>query len=433
MALPPGAVAPITLAMTEPQTQTIETLTIDRLGAHGDGIFDAADGAIFVAGSLAGETVRVEIAEDHNGRRGRLLEVVDPSPHRVAPVCRHFGTCGGCLLQMMSPDAYRDWKRDAVVETFRQRGIEAEVLPVVAVPPASRRRAVFAVRREGGKLHVGFRERLAHTVIDIEECAILRPALIEALPRLRRLAEPLSVPKKGATMVVTETLTGLDVAINDAEFAAASRQSLLKMTLDLGFARLSINGEIIVERIAPQIDIGGVAVAPPPGAFLQAVVDAEAVMADRVLAAVGKAKRVADLFCGVGTFALRLARRAHVHAVESDKNAVAALDRAARFATGLKPLTVEARDLYRRPMFAPELKNFDAVVFDPPRDGAAAQCKELAKSAVPLIVAVSCNPTTLARDARNLIDAGYQMSAVEPIDQFLFTPHIELVATFRKK
>lgn len=418
--------------MTEPASLSARTLVIDRLGAHGDAIAETADGAVFIAGALPDETVRAVISDDHNGRRGRLVEVLAPAPGRVAPVCRHFGACGGCLMQMMSATDYAGWKREAVVETFRQRGIEAEVLPLVAVPPASRRRAVYAVRREAGRLHVGFRERLAHTVIDIEACAILRPALVAALPALRRLAEPLSLPKKGATMVVTETLTGLDVAITDAEFAPASRQSLLRMALDLGLARLSVNGEIIVERVAPQVDIGGVMVAPPPGAFLQAVAEAEAVMADRVIAAVGKARRVADLFCGVGTFALRLARRAHVHAVEADKAAVAALDRAARHAAGLKPVTVEARDLFRRPLFAPELKAYDAVVFDPPRDGAAAQAKELAKSAVPLIVAVSCNPTTLARDARYLVDAGYRMGPVEPIDQFLHTSHVEVVTTFHR-
>jgi 23S rRNA (uracil1939-C5)-methyltransferase len=413
--------------------RAILRLTVERIGPGGEGLAPAPGGMVTVPFALPGETVTAAVSEDHNGRRGRIVEIVEPSAERVAPVCSHFGVCGGCSTQMWAQTPTLAWKRDLVIAAFQARGIEADVGPVWIAPPASRRRAVFAVRREGGRLQIGFRERLAHTVIELSECAILRPALVAALPALRRLCEPLAVPKKGASLTAIETLTGLDIAITDAEFAPNSRQSLIGMAMASGFARLSINGEILIERVAPTLDFGGVSVAPPPGAFLQAVAEAETALAERVAGSVGRARRVADLFAGVGTFALRLARSAHVHAVEGDKAATAALDRAARFAKGLKPVTVETRDLFRRPLYAPELKGFDAVVFDPPRDGAAAQAKELAKSTVPVVVAVSCNPLTLARDTKALIDGGYTMGPVTPVDQFPFTPHIEAVVTFHRR
>jgi 23S rRNA (uracil1939-C5)-methyltransferase len=405
-----------------------ETVTIDHLGHKADGVALTPSGPLYVSRTLAGETVRVA----REGERGRLVDVVIPSADRIEPLCRHFGTCGSCSLQMMAPAAYLAWKREIVVAALESRGLLAEVLPVVPVSGRSRRRAVFAARREGKDIHLGFRERLAHTVVEIEACEIIRPALLAALPALRRLVQPLNLPKKGATLTVIETETGLDVALAEVEADTGVKAKLIREAVAGGFARLSLSGEILVEARPPMVMIGDIPVAIPPGAFLQAVVEAESALVERVLAGVGKAKKVADLFSGVGTFALRLAKSAEVRAVELEGPALTALDRAWRQTPGLKRITIEARDLTRRPMFAHELKGFDAVVFDPPRDGAAPQAKELAQSGVSTIVAVSCNPTTFARDARYLIDKGYRMGPVEPVDQFLFTHHVELVAVFRK-
>jgi 23S rRNA (uracil1939-C5)-methyltransferase len=406
----------------------LETVTIDHLGAKADGVANTATGPVYVGRTLAGETVRIA----REGERGRLVDVVSASADRIEPICRHFGTCGSCSLQMMAPAAYLEWKRGLVIAALEARGIAAEVLPVTPVAPRSRRRAVFAARREGKDIHLGFRERLAHTFVEIEACDIIRPALLAAIPAVRRLVQPLNLPKKGATVTVIETETGLDVSLTEVEADTGVKAKLIREAVAGGFARLSLAGEILVEARQPVVMIGDVPVAVPPGAFLQAVVEAEAALAERVIAGVGKARKVADLFSGVGTFALRLAKSAEVRAVELEGPALAALDRAWRQTPGLKRITIEGRDLNRRPVFAHELKGIDAVVFDPPRDGAAPQAKELAQSGVPVIVAVSCNPTTFARDARYLLDKGYKIGPVEPVDQFLFTHHVELVAVFRK-
>lgn len=407
----------------------IETVTVTEIGHKGDGVADSTAGRIFVPMSLPGEAVRIEQA----GERARVIEIVTPSPDRVAPPCPHFGLCGGCSLQHWAEPAYLEFKRQTVAAAFADRGIDATVLPTVAVAPRSRRRAVIAVQRgPDGRFAVGFRERLSHKVAPAAGCLVVTPAIVDAMPKLIRIADMLSVPAKGAIFTVIDTETGLDVAVAEARLPAARRQDVITAVLSLGFARFSIDGETLVEARPPQMRFGGVAVAIPAGAFVQAVASAEEALSNRVVEAVGKAKRVADLFAGSGTFTLRLARGAHVHAVESEARALDALSRAARHAQGLKPISIETRDLYRRPLMAKELAKYDAVVFDPPRDGAAPQAKELAKSAVPIIVAVSCNPATLARDARYLIDAGWRLGPVQPVDQFLWSHHVEAVAVLTK-
>jgi 23S rRNA (uracil1939-C5)-methyltransferase len=406
----------------------LETVTIAAIGHKGDGVAMTPDGQIFVPLSLPGETLSVA----RTGDRGAIVEILKASPDRVEAPCPHFGICGGCALQHMAEPAYLEMKRQSVVAAFADRGLEVEVLPIEPIGMKSRRRAVVAVQRTASGSRVGFRERLSHTVADASGCLIVTEAISSALPKLQRLADILSFDKKGAIFTVIDTEAGLDVTVTEGKLAEPRRMEAITLALKLGLARFAVGTDVIVEARQPIIWFGKAGVHLSPGGFLQAVAEAEERLVKEVRAAVGKAKRVADLFAGSGTFTLRLAETARVTAAESDRPALDALSKAARQTPGLKSVEIEARDLFRRPMMATELKVFDAVVFDPPRDGAAAQAKEIAKSKVPVVVAVSCNPATLARDARYLIDAGYKLTKCQPVDQFLWSHHVEVVAVFER-
>jgi 23S rRNA (uracil1939-C5)-methyltransferase len=405
-------------------------VTIARLGAQGDGVVadDPADAVRYVPFALPGE-------------RWHLVDGAPPerrtaSPQRADPPCRHFGTCGGCVAQHMSEDLYATWKRDSVLQAFAHRGIAASVAPLQRIKAGSRRRAFFGVARAGDGIALGFREEGRHRLVDLQDCVILDRVIVAALPRLRALADAI-LPRggtAGARLVVTRLDHGLDVAFEtERKPDAATLARLAGEAIAAGIVRLTIAGEMVMRAGPTTLRNGPAQVEPPPGLFLQAVPEAEQVMNDLVLAAVGKAKSVADLFCGLGTFTYALAQRARVLAADGDKRAIAALAAAVKGAQGLKPVTVKLRDLFREPFSPRELDGFDAVVFDPPRAGAQAQCERLARSKVKTVVAVSCSPATLARDARILIDGGYEMGEVTPIDQFVFSPHVEAVATFRRR
>ncbi len=423
------------------------TVTITDIAHKGDGVAvfetEAGEKRLFVGGALPGETVEVEVTGEGVNERGRVVRVIEASPDRVEPACPVFDRCGGCSLQHWDQKPYLGWKRQQVMAAFADRGLDVVVGETVATGPASRRRAVIAIQRKTGAPVAGFRERLSHNVVSAEDCLLVTPRIRASLPKLVKLSHLLTFGAKGGIFTVIDTETGLDVSVAEAKLAPERRQQALTLALELGFARFSVEREIVVEAKAPVLRFGGIAVMPPPGGFIQAVASAEEAMGELVGRAVEaalatrskKAKgpaRVADLFAGCGTFSLRLARMAQVHAVESDRFALEALSYAARHTQGLKPVQIEVRDLYRRPLMGKELAGFDAVVIDPPRDGAAPQFKELAKSEIPVIVAVSCNPATLARDARYLVDAGWTMSEVTPIDQFLWSHHVEAVVVFRK-
>ncbi len=401
-------------------------VVIDRLGAKGDGVATRGGDAVYLPFALPGERWRVG---------GDVLQRLSDSPDRAAPVCRHFLTCGGCLAQHMSPTLYRDWKRGLVVEAFRHRGIAAEVAPIVVVDAASRRRAFLGVERRGAEVIIGFREEGQHALVDLAECPVLDPLIVSAVPGLRDLARRVMVDRAGGRLVVTRLDHGLDVSFDNGrkDLSPHEKAEVAVMAQALRLARLVVGGEVIVAAGKPVVTIGGVAVEIEPGLFLQAVPQAERLLADLCVKALPKsAKTVADLFSGVGTLTLPLARRAAVSAYDSDKRAVAALANAVRHAQGLKPVTPIVRDLFRDPLSARELNFFDAVVFDPPRAGAAEQAERLAKSRVGLVIAVSCNPATFARDARTLIDGGFRMGPVTPIDQFLYSAHVEAVTVFRR-
>lgn len=405
-------------------------LTIDHLGAQGDGVAPTGNGQVFVPFTLPGERVTAAIGKN----RADLLAILDPSPERVAPACRHFGTCGGCALQHMAMPAYLGWKRDKVVAALKGRGIDAPVGDIVASPPHSRRRVVFAVRRTERGMLLGYNQALSHQIVDIEECPISVPAIVAALDKLRELARIACNTGDAFRMAVTASETGLDIELRDAgKLTDDARTAVSRFAMAAGFARVSFDGEIVIEPRKPVLMAGEIAVMPPPGAFVQAVAHAEEAMATLVTDHLRKAKNVADLFCGWGTFSLRLAKRSQVHAVEADAPALAALDRAFRFGEGLKTVTTEKRDLFRRPLTFKELDaRFDGLVFDPPRAGAEDQAKQIARSSVPHVAAVSCNPVTLARDLEILISGGYALKSVTPVDQFLWSAHVEAVALLEK-
>ena len=408
---------------------TSTRLTVQRLGAQGDGIADTPRGPVFVPFALPGETVTAAINKD----RADLIAVIEASPHRVEPACRHFGTCGGCSLQHLEAEAYRAFKRETVVTALRQRGLDVEVGGLIACPPASRRRVTWTALRTDAGMLLGYRKAMSHDIVDIAEDPIAVPAVAGAIPLVRELAGVLAPGRDAFKLLVTATETGLDIAVTGTGvLAEGRRQRATQFAIANRLARLSVEGEIVVEPAKPMVVVGDVPVNPPPGAFLQAVAEAEAAMAGLVTAHLAKAKRVADLFAGIGTFALRLGRNSMVHAVEGEAPALAALDRAFRHAAGLKTITNERRDLVWRPLTWKELNAYDGLVFDPPRAGAEDQARQIARSDIRYVAAVSCNPATLARDLSILVDGGYRLISVTPIDQFLWSHHVEAVALLEK-
>ena len=410
----------------------LERLTIARLAHRGDGIAETPAGPVYVPYTLPGETVTVEPVPGQPDRR-HLIRIESESAERIAPICPHFGVCGGCAMQHWQTERYREWKRGLVVEAMRQSGLDAPVDALIDAHGEGRRRATFHARRGGNDiLTVGFATLRAHQIVAIDRCPVLAPALDGALKAAWAIAEALKPQQKPLDIQVTATETGLDVDVRGSgPLPSARTGSLARIAQTHRLARLTRHGELIAQQSAPTVTIGRVRVALPPGGFLQATAAGEAALAELVLAATAKSN-VADLFCGVGPFALRLAERARVSAFDQDEAAIAALKQAANAVSGLKPIEGTARDLFRRPLVAQELARFDAVVFDPPRQGAQAQAAELAKSKVPLVVAVSCNRATFARDAKLLVDGGYRLTGVTPVDQFRYSPHVETVARLER-
>lgn len=429
-------------------------VTIRELGRQGDGIADTPDGVVYVPFTLAGEIVELEPitpAKARNGARGRvgrrrtkpgekpagqrsMARILEPSPDRVDPVCRHFGVCGGCQLQHFSRPGYLDWKQALVSAALSRAGIDHGLQPILAFGPGARRRAVFTARANAGRIEFGFLQRDSNQVIDIGECPVMVTEIERRLSEFRDLAALLSAGKSSVKISVLACSNGLDVAVSsDAAVNQGQQQAAIAFAGKHDFARLSLNGEILVELRRPQLDSGIASVTPQPDAFVQAVLAAEKAMAQRVCDHLAGCQSVADLFCGHGAFALRLAVNSTVLAADSEAGAIAALDRAWRETGGkLKQILTERRDLYRRPVAAAELKKFEGAVFDPPRAGAAEQATQLALSKVGRIAAVSCNPVTLARDLAILTEAGFKLLSITPVDQFIYTPHVETVALLER-
>ncbi len=349
-------------------------------------------------------------------------------------LCRHFGTCGGCLYQDVPDEAYRARKRDFIVDALARNGLgNADIADIVEVGAGTRRRAAFKAAKQNGSTLIGFHAAASHDIVDMHECLVLTPTLFASVSGLRDMMDALLVEGEKAELFVTETINGTDVAIRwKKALTPATIATGARWAGRLRLARLTANTELVFEHEAPVVELGGVRVPPPAEGFLQPTAKGETLLKAKVIETAKSAKSVADLFSGCGTFALPLARAARVHAVESDKAALAALAAAVRGASGLKPVTIEPRDLFKRPLTAPELAPFDLVVLDPPRVGAMAQVRELAQSKIRRIAYVSCNADSFARDAIVLTSAGFRMGPVTPIDQFLWSSHIEVVATFTR-
>ncbi|MEW6438676.1 MAG: RNA methyltransferase [Pseudomonadota bacterium] len=405
-------------------------LHIERLGQRGEGIARTPDGPVYVPYALAGETVQADVS----GERGRLVEVLVPSPARIEAFCPHYGVCGGCAVQALAPQAYADWKRGLLIDALRHATLDPPLAPLIDAHGAGRRRATFHARyAASGKARVGFMQARAHEIIDLDACPILAPALQAAPAVAHELAAALAAARKPLDIAVTATLTGLDIDIRGhGTLSQEETQALIRIAEARDLARISNHGLRVIERRVPLLRMGRAEVAPPPGSFLQATEAGEAALADKVCAALTGARHAVDLFAGLGTFSLRLAETARVHAVDSESAALEALAKAARAMPGLQPVTVETRDLFQRPLSTAELSAYDAVVLDPPRAGAEAQARALAAAAVPLIVMVSCNVQSFARDAALLTAGGYQFEGATPVDQFRYSPHLEIVGIFRR-
>jgi 23S rRNA (uracil1939-C5)-methyltransferase len=411
----------------------VERLVIDHVGHRGDGVAFAGGQTVFVPYTLGGESVDVDAMADHPERR-HLSRIERASAERIAPFCKYFGGCGGCAIQHWQPEAYGAWKRQIVVDTLAHAGIACEVDGLVDAHGAGRRRiTVHARRGSDGELRVGFAAANSHAIVAIDDCPILDPALHGALDAARALAEVLKPASKPLDIQVTAVSNGLDVDVRGSGPLPATMIATLSDVAEKHhLARLTRHGELVLMRSPPTIAIGAAQVTLPPGSFLQATAAGEEALAALVSGHCKRAKHIADLFCGVGPFALRLAAKSRISAFDSDAGAVTALQKAATSTSGLKPIKAEARDLFRRPLMPQELRDYDTVVFDPPRQGAQAQVQQLAASKIPVVVAVSCNVATFARDARILIDGGYSIEGVTPVDQFRHTPHVELVARFKR-
>ncbi len=396
------------------------------MGRHGEAAAEIGGERVHVAYALPGEQVVAEV----DGGHARAVEIIRPAPERIAPFCAHFGRCGGCAVQHWRADAYGAWKRGLVTTALAHRGLAAEVGELIDAHGAGRRRMKLTATRNGA----GFLMARSREIVPIDHCPATVPALRKASAIATDLARALSAPGRGLGVWLTATDSGIDVAVEAGSRSIAGierRFTDIAMRHDL--ARLSLGGETVLTIRPPLVHFGTVAVELPPGGFLQATAEGEAALARLVEGAAQGARRVADLFCGAGPFALRLARAAAVTAFDLDRNAVAALDQARRRATGLKPVVAAARDLFRNPVRADELAGLDALVFDPPRQGAEAQCRHIARSGVPVVIAVSCEPASLARDLAILIEGGYRLHEVTPVDQFKWTAHVETVAVLRRR
>jgi 23S rRNA (uracil1939-C5)-methyltransferase len=397
-------------------------LLVERLGNEGDGIAVGSDGRpVYVPFALPGETAS----------QSGLLQT---NSDRVAPACKHFETCGGCVAQHMGPQLYASWKHGIVQSGFRQHGLDPAIEPLITVSSASRRRASLSIVLTP-RLKLGFHLRRSTEVFDLDSCPVLTSRIVTALPGLKSIVARLSGTGPDTRITVADLAGGLDVCIDGARASQRpdQRSHLAALSAQHGIARLTIGRETIIEHEKVRLRAGPSEVQIPPGAFFQAVAEAEAAIVAAVLAALPKkAKRAADLFAGVGTLSLPLAQQVRVFSADNDKASLDALAEAVRRTTGLKPVETRLRDLFSEPLSPKEMENFDAVILDPPRAGAKAQSETLARSKVPTVILVSCNPASLGRDVRILIDGGYKLGRVTPIDQFLWSNHVEIVAVLQR-
>ncbi|MGE4221308.1 MAG: class I SAM-dependent RNA methyltransferase [Alphaproteobacteria bacterium] len=431
--------------MGQPTSDTAEVeATVAALGAQGDGIAEVGGQRLYIPFAAPGDRLRVTPgAPRGDGREARIVRMLAPGPNRIDPACPHFGLCGGCALQHLSPTAAADHKRGLLQRALAHRGLDAPVAETVAIPPGTRRRVSFAFRR-GRTPVLGLNRRASQEVFDLSACPVLHPDLTALVAPLRRALAPLAALGRQADLRLTRTDSGIDMLLVPERPRAPdldTRMTLAELAETNDLARISWQAdprrggpaiEPIAARRAPRVTFGDVTVRIPADAFLQPSVEGERALAGLAAAAIENAphpvRRIADLYAGCGSLSFPLARLAPVHAVEGDATMLAALSGA----RGTRPMTTEVRDLARRPLLATELAGFDAVVFDPPRAGARTQAAEIAASRVPTVIAVSCNPATMGRDLRLLVDGGYRIERAVPVDQFPWSAHVEAVAVLRR-
>jgi 23S rRNA (uracil1939-C5)-methyltransferase len=414
-------------------------LTIERLGAQGDGVGAHHGQPVFVAQALPGERVIAVPGEKRgDGVEAKLQEILSASPDRIEPPCRHYARCGGCSLQHLGDALYRRFKTERITQALARKQIAPlELLPLITSPPGSRRRVTLTALRTDAAVVLGFNERASHRLVDIAECPVTAPAIVALFGPLRALLAGILEPRGAADIVVTNVRTGLDVTIRaTATLDLEKREFLAAFANDRDLARLTWQSggqdpEPLAARKPVAMRFGERDVVLPSGGFLQATKEGEQAIVAAVLAALPASGRVLDLYAGSGTLTFPIAAHGHdVHAVEGDAASLAALSYAARM--NMDRITTERRDLEQAPLDETELKRYAAILFDPPRAGAKSQTPIIAQSSVPIVIAVSCNPETFARDAHALVESGYVLERLQPIDQFLWTAHVELVAVFRK-
>lgn len=429
---------------TQVPKETLE-VTIKGLGAQGDGLA-AADiltrpQNLYIAGALPGETVRVQtLAKRGDGLVAELLEVLKPSAQRAEPNCPYFSTCGGCALQHFQAGAYSDWKQDRIARVLAQRGFgDVEVLDPILIGEGTRRRVSFTALKRGKHVTFGFNARSSHDIVAVDNCPLLLDSMNALIGPLNTAMAGILKDGERARVSVTGCDNGADILIEAGKAPGLQQREALAAFVQstdavrLGWKEEGLSPEPIAQKVAPLIYLSGVPVELPQGTFLQASVEGEQAIRDAVLEGIGEdTRRIADLYCGLGSFTIPLSQRAIVDAYDATEAPIRALERAAGRADLGGRVKAHVRDLHRQPLDAKELSKFDAVVFDPPRAGAAEQVQYLAESNVARVVGVSCNPATFARDARVLVDGGYELISVQPIDQFTYSPHVELVAHFAR-
>lgn len=407
------------------------TVTIESLGGLGDGIASLNGKPLFVPKACAGDQLSVRIVhQTKEALRGEIVSVEQPGPDRATAPCLHFDACGGCTLQQLSEESYREFKTRMAESALRQAGFPDIKIETIFLPAASRRRAEF--KFDGQKL--AYFAARTNDLVPIDNCLILEPALAALMKPLARDLKKISGIK---TVSLTAADSGFDLQITLIHNDKPDVAVLDKMAETLGLSRIGIrskNDEYwgAVKRAPVTMHLGGYDVALPPDAFLQASSEGQKILTDAVLAGTEGAKRIVDLFCGIGTYSFPLSARASTHAVELDAAMIGSLKKSIKQHNLSEKLSAEERDLFRNPLSAKELNSFDAVVINPPRIGAKSQCEDIAASTVSRVVMVSCNPATFARDAKTLKDGGFRLESTKALDQFVYSPHLEMVAVFSR-
>ncbi len=416
------------------------TVDIDDIGASGDGIATVNGKRVFIPHSLPGEKVTAHVTKQMKEQsRAALVEVLHSSPERQTPPCPYFGMCGGCSLQHMKEDYYYAFKQKLLDTALRRAGFQdARTWPVVRIGAHSRRRVSFKCRSEGGNIQLGFFAEESRKLVDIDACLVLEPVIAACILPLKALLSRLPSVASIQEVRVALSDTGLDIVLvtSQAEPALYDIEQLSIFAKAENIARLSwqsSKGVVPILSHRPvEVQLGEARVELPVGSFQQASLQGQEVLTRAVLAGVGASSSVVDLYAGCGTYSFPLASQAKVHAVEGNQPMVVAMKKAiSRYGYAGK-ITAEMRDIYTSPLQGEELKAFDAAVINPPRNGALSQLLALAAGAVPVIVIVSCNPATFARDARALHEAGYVLNNALGVDQFVFSHHLEMVGVFHK-